>query len=137
MFTFRAEYLECRNVDSIGRVIFVIVSIQRSLGITVNSYQCYKTLKPDSNINKHNLYDTAQSEYLNNIKSTCSVDRNTYLIDMANNSETENTCNKKKCNITKDMNTIQGYTTGYDLYINDKVKKGCNHNPKDARVIAC
>tara|TARA_Y100000741_G_scaffold228015_3_gene174177 strand:- start:1720 stop:2367 length:648 start_codon:yes stop_codon:yes gene_type:complete len=103
----------------------------------VNSYQCYKTLKPDSNINKHNLYDTAQSEYLNNIKSTCSVDRNTYLIDMANNSETENTCNKKNCNITKDMNTIQGYTTGYDLYINDKVKKGCNHNPKDARVIAC
>ena len=35
------------------------------------------------------------------------------------------------------MNKIQGYTMGYDLYINDKVKKGCNYNPKDARVIAC
>ena len=33
------------------------------------------------------------------------------------------------------MNKIQGYTMGYDLYINDKVKKGCNHNPNDARNI--
>ena len=37
LFTFSAEYLECRNVDNIGKVIFVILSIQRSRGITVSA----------------------------------------------------------------------------------------------------
>lgn len=106
----------------------------------VNSYQCYKTLNGDLTLNKHNLYEKDQSQYLRIKKSACSVDRSTYLIDIANNSGTGNTCtqvSKQKCNITKDMNKVQGYTMGYDLYINDKVKKGCNYNPKDARVLAC
>ena len=91
-------------------------------------------------MNKHNLYEKDQSQYLNIKKSACSVDRSTYLITIANYQGTGNTCSqvsKQKCNITKDMNKVQGYTMGYDLYINDKVKKGCNYNPKDARVLAC
>tara|TARA_B110000444_G_scaffold242325_1_gene259520 strand:- start:4478 stop:5035 length:558 start_codon:yes stop_codon:yes gene_type:complete len=104
----------------------------------VNSYLCYTTLNPDLILNKHNLYNKDQSRYLDIKKNTCSVDRTTYLIDIA---KIQNTCNsqtsKQKCNITKDMNKILGYTMGYDLYINDKVKKNCNYNPKDARNIAC
>ena len=91
-------------------------------------------------MNKHNLYEKDQSQYLNIKKSACSVDRSTYLIDIANNSGSGNTClqtSNQKCNITKDMNKILGYTMGYDLYINDKVKKGCNYNQKDDRVLAC
>jgi len=106
----------------------------------VNSYQCYKTLNGDLILNKHNLYDKDQSQYINIKKTACSVDRSTYLIDIANNRGSGNTCtqvSKQKCNITKDMNKVLGYTMGYDLYINDKVKKGCNYNPKDARVLAC
>tara|TARA_Y100001980_G_C14549840_1_gene331980 strand:- start:188 stop:877 length:690 start_codon:yes stop_codon:yes gene_type:complete len=117
----------------------------------VNSYQCYVSVNNNNLLNKHNLYEKDQSRHLDIKKSACSVDRSNYLIDIANNTGTNNCItnhisgkNKdiianltKNCNVTKDMNKIQGYTMGYDLYINDKVKKGCSHNPRDARVIAC
>tara|TARA_X000000368_G_scaffold295723_1_gene235392 strand:+ start:1317 stop:1976 length:660 start_codon:yes stop_codon:yes gene_type:complete len=107
----------------------------------VNSFQTYLIYAGQTMLNKHNLYEKSQSQYLNIKKNQCSIDRSTYLIDLANANanSTSNTCSKQaqKCNITKDMNKILGYTIGYDFYINDKVKKGCNYNPPDARVIAC
>ena len=106
----------------------------------VNSYQCYVTINNENILNKHNLYENDQSQHIDIKKSACSVDRSNYLTELANYNGLNNNCNKisnQKCNITKDMNKIQGYTMGYDLYINDKVKKGCNYNPKDARNIAC
>ena len=106
----------------------------------LNSHQCYKTLNSNLTLNKYFLNQKNQSEYLNIKKNACSVDRTNYLINIGNNNGTANTCIKtinQKCNITKDMNKIFGYNTGYDLYLNDKVKKGCNYNPKDAKVLAC
>jgi hypothetical protein len=115
----------------------------------VNSYQCYTALNAvlitDFSLNKHHLYDTPQSQYLDIKKSKCNVDRSNYLIDILNNIGTNN-CSFGKirtnsltnnCNITKDINQIFGYTSNYDLYINEKVKTGCSYNPKDAKVIAC
>jgi len=106
----------------------------------VNSYQCYVSINNNNTLNKHNLYEKDESQHLDIKKSACAVDRSDYLNELANYNGSNNNCNKiskQKCNITKDMNKIQGYTMGYDLYINDKVKKGCNHNPNDARNIAC
>jgi len=146
------SYIDCKQIDtSIKSSVKTysglrgtrIVNSHLNNGIKcnpVNSYQCYTTLNHGLTLNKHNLYEKEQSKYLEIKKSACSVDRSTYLIDIANNTGIGNTCpntGKQKCNITKDMNKIQGYTAGYDLYINDKIKKGCNYNPKDAKVIAC
>ncbi len=110
----------------------------------VNSYQCYKTLITDFSLNKHNIYNTDQSQYIDIKKNKCFVDRSNYLTDILDNTTTTN-CSlgktrtdslTKKCNITKDMNHIFGYSN-YNLYINEKVKSGCSYNPKDAKVIAC
>ena len=115
----------------------------------VNSYQCYVSINNNNTLNKHNLYEKDQSRHLDIKKSACAVDRSDYLNELANYNGTNECFLKqikgknrtitlsKNCNITKDMNKIQGYTMGYDLYINDRVKKGCNHNPEDARNIAC
>ena len=152
------SYTGCKDVDTSVKISVKNYSGLRGTRITnsslndgfkcnpVNSYQCYKTLNAvlitDFTLNKQSLYETSQSQYLDIKKNECAVDRSNYLIDILNNPSTNN-CNEtnlrsltKKCNITKDMNHILGYSN-YDLYVNEKVKTGCSYNPKDARVIAC
>ena len=155
------SYTGCKDVDTSVKISVKNYSGLRGTRITnssvndgfkcnpVNSYQCYKTLNAvlitDFSLNKHHLYETSQSQYLDIKKNECAVDRSTYLIDILNKPSADN-CNSagksrtdsltKKCNITKDMNHILGYSN-YDLYVSEKVKTGCSYNPKDARVIAC
>lgn len=115
----------------------------------VNSYQSYIAINNDFRLNKYDLYNKACSEYINIKKTSCGVDRSNYIIDILNYTGTNN-CSlgktktntntntlTKNCNVTKDINQIFGYTSNYDLYINEKVKKGCSYNPRDARLIAC
>lgn len=160
------SYTGCKDVDTSVKISVKNYSGLRGTRITnssvndgfkcnpVNSYQCYKTLNAvlitDFSLNKHHLYETSQSQYLDIKKNECAVDRSTYLIDVLNRPSTNNCYDPsynstvksrtdsltKKCNITKDMNHILGYSN-YGFYLSEKVKTGCSYNPKDARVIAC
>lgn len=154
------SYTGCKDIDTSIKISVKNYSGLRGTRITNstindgfkfipgNSFQNYKlanaVLITDFSLNKHHLYETTQSQYLDIKKNKCSVDRSNYVIDILNNPPTIN-CGvgktrtdslTKKCNITKDMNHILGYSN-YDLYVNEKVKTGCSYNPKDARVLAC
>tara|TARA_B100000424_G_scaffold154063_1_gene117728 strand:- start:716 stop:1372 length:657 start_codon:yes stop_codon:yes gene_type:complete len=150
--TSNRTYLGCKDIDTSVKSSVKTYSGLRGTRLVnsnlndgikcdpVNSFHCYKTLNGNLTLNKHRLYEKDQSTHLDIKKSACSVDRSNYLVEISNNDGLGNTCkqvSKQKCNITKDMNKVNGYTMGYDLYINDKVKKGCNYNPKDARFLAC
>ena len=128
---------------------------------TNNSFDCYKTANSalvDANLNKHfnsNSSYKDQSSRIQLLKSKCSLERNNYNQLIQNNKGTNNcsdyTTSKStstnrtlhlatKCNITKDINQVNGYTPGYSLYYNDTTlfkKKSCLYNPPDAKIIAC
>lgn len=154
------SYTGCKDIDTSIKISVKNYSGLRGTRITNstiddgfkfipgNSFQNYKqanaVLITDVSVNKLNLYETSQSQYIDIKKNKCSVDRSNYLIDLLNNPPTIN-CSvgknrtdslTKKCVITKDMNNILGYSN-YDLYVSEKVKTGCSYNPKDARVLAC
>lgn len=147
------SYLNCKQTDNTHKTSVKTYSALRRTRIVNsnikcnpdNSFKCYQTLNVDlpDNINKHNLYNTHQSQHI--LANKCPVDRTDYINQLQNKSvscqnkyEKNSKPNRHNCKITKDMNKIQGYTMGYDLYINDKIKNNCiNRNLRDARTIAC
>ena len=126
---------------------------------SVNSFDCYKNsnkelIDLDKNglpLNKHfNANNKDQSTRTQILKSRCSLDRSNYKEHLKTLHENNNkSCPRlhigninriqsltKKCNITKDLQEVNAYIPGYDIYFITK-KKGCNYNPPDAKVIAC
>ena len=117
------------------------------------SYKCYKdnnseliaSYENNKPLNKHlttNNKDHSSRTQL--LKSRCYIDRtNNRDLSISNNANATKCDYKKlqKCNITKDDNTINGYTPGYGLYYNTSLfKKKCTiniNNPPDAKIIAC
>ena len=123
----------------------------------VNSFDCYKKVNSalvaiDGNLNKH-FNNKDQSSRIQLLKAKCNLDRSNYkdliLVNSSNclNANTQNSTSTnrtqylaRQCNITKDVNKINGYTPGYGIYYNDSTlfgKKKCLHNPADAKNIAC
>ena len=133
---------------------------------SVNSFQCYKDNNKElidlfnankKGVNKHftvnNKDQSSRIEILKS-KSKCMIERSKYnsqLQENQANKECAPLTNKatstnktqylaRKCNVTKDMNKVSGYTPGYGLYYNDSTlfkKKQCLHNPPDAKILAC
>ncbi len=130
----------------------------------LNSAKCYNSVNYAlvdiaGSLNKHLRSENRdQATYINNVKAVCSLDRTSYIDDIANKKDASVDCNnkinrnltsnarmdylKRLNNTVKDKNFVNGFTPGYDIYYNDstlyKKKASCNlHNPPDAKVIAC
>lgn len=127
----------------------------------VNSFKCYQTVnkelkeKYDKYISKLDLTNcdstccealgkAGLNKHFNNkdsstltelLKSQCVVDRSNYLEQLEENKTKISDC-LKKCNVTKDLEYVNAYVPGYDIYLSKK-KKCCNYNPPDAKIIAC